>query len=103
MAACRVVAYRVEMNNVKSVRLRQGYVATAPKAFGAGGKGIRTPGLLIANETLYQLSYTPLTLFRARDYHVNSEFHPNCDPTRFAPLKIFGESISVCKSHTSCL
>ncbi len=33
--------------------------ATAPKAFGAGGKGIRTPDLLIANETLYQLSYTP--------------------------------------------
>jgi CheY-like chemotaxis protein len=27
--------------------------------FGTGGKGIRTPGLLIANETLYQLSYTP--------------------------------------------
>ena len=26
---------------------------------GSGGKGIRTPGLLIANETLYQLSYTP--------------------------------------------
>ncbi len=24
--------------------------------------GIRTPDLLIANETLYQLSYTPLTL-----------------------------------------
>ena len=24
-----------------------------------GGKGIRTPNLLIANETLYQLSYTP--------------------------------------------
>ncbi len=33
-----------------------------------GGKGIRTPGLLIANETLYQLSYTPLeALFGARD------------------------------------
>ena len=28
-----------------------------------GGMGIRTPGLLIANETLYQLSYTP-ELFR---------------------------------------
>ena len=27
-----------------------------------GGKGIRTPGLLIANETLYQLSYTPVHL-----------------------------------------
>ena len=25
-----------------------------------GGKGIRTPGLFIANEALYQLSYTPL-------------------------------------------
>jgi hypothetical protein len=33
--------------------------ATAPNAFRTGGKGIRTPGLLIANETLYQLSYTP--------------------------------------------
>ena len=33
---------------------------TDPKAFGSGGKGIRTPGLLIANETLYQLSYTPV-------------------------------------------
>ena len=32
-----------------------------------GGKGIRTPGLLIANETLYQLSYTPEMLFRPRD------------------------------------
>ena len=30
-------------------------------AGGFGGKGIRTPGLLIANETLYQLSYTPLS------------------------------------------
>ena len=39
---------------------------TAPKAFGAGGKGIRTPGLLIANETLYQLSYTPGTFSRAK-------------------------------------
>jgi hypothetical protein len=29
---------------------------------GTGGKGIRTPGLLIANETLYQLSYTPVYL-----------------------------------------
>jgi hypothetical protein len=27
-----------------------------------GGKGIRTPDLLIANETLYQLSYTPTKL-----------------------------------------
>jgi hypothetical protein len=26
---------------------------------GGGAKGIRTPDLLIANETLYQLSYSP--------------------------------------------
>jgi hypothetical protein len=37
------------------------YGATAPKAFGAGGMGIRTPGLVIANDALYQLSYTPET------------------------------------------
>ncbi len=29
-----------------------------------GGKGIRTPDLLIANETLYQLSYTPVYLLK---------------------------------------
>ena len=31
-----------------------------PSREDGGGKGIRTPGLLIANETLYQLSYTPI-------------------------------------------
>jgi hypothetical protein len=34
--------------------------AAAPRSK-RGGKGIRTPGLLIANETLYQLSYTPIS------------------------------------------
>jgi hypothetical protein len=36
----------------------------------SGGKGIRTPGLLIANETLYQLSYTPVVgrLARPADF-----------------------------------
>ena len=29
------------------------------REIGGGGKGIRTPDLLIANETLYQLSYDP--------------------------------------------
>ena len=32
---------------------------TATAFVRTGGKGIRTPDLLIANETLYQLSYTP--------------------------------------------
>ena len=40
-----------------------------------GAEGIRTPGLLIANETLYQLSYTPvvtkLRLARAVDFFIN--------------------------------
>jgi hypothetical protein len=30
---------------------------------GGGAKGIRTPDLLIANETLYQLSYSPNVLW----------------------------------------
>jgi hypothetical protein len=46
-----------------SARLCQGYGAGvfAARKLRAktGGKGIRTPDLLIANETLYQLSYTP--------------------------------------------
>ena len=33
-----------------------------PRFGDGGGKGIRTPDLLIANETLYQLSYTPTSL-----------------------------------------
>ena len=35
------------------------YGATAPKAFGAGGKGIRTPDFQLAKLALYQLSYAP--------------------------------------------
>ena len=40
-----------------------------------GGKGIRTPGLLIANETLYQLSYTPdvRTLSEMRGSHYGTK------------------------------
>jgi hypothetical protein len=37
----------------------RGYGATAPKAFGAGGKGIRTPDFQLAKLALYQLSYAP--------------------------------------------
>jgi hypothetical protein len=37
-----------------------GYGAAVFLRAKTGGKGIRTPDLLIANETLYQLSYTPL-------------------------------------------
>jgi hypothetical protein len=43
-----------------AVLLRRG--ASANDGRIGGGKGIRTPGLLIANETLYQLSYTPIYL-----------------------------------------
>src|SRR5262249_24932091 len=32
----------------------------APKAFGAGGKGIRTPDFQLAKLALYQLSYAPI-------------------------------------------
>jgi hypothetical protein len=42
-----------------------------------GGKGIRTPGLLIANETLYQLSYTPLFTYENRvgTFHRKFDLH----------------------------
>ncbi len=64
-----------------------------------GGKGIRTPGLLIANETLYQLSYTP-EIFEEAPFKVqNLVCISTCDPTRFAPLMIFEESTSVQKSQ----
>src|SRR6266480_88884 len=48
-----------------SVRLWQGPARQSSISLGSaktGGKGIRTPDLLIANETLYQLSYTPKAL-----------------------------------------
>jgi hypothetical protein len=43
----------------QDVRLRQGCGATARNAFGAGGKGIRTPDFQLAKLALYQLSYAP--------------------------------------------
>src|SRR5580658_2775229 len=37
---------------------------TSGKLQGGGAEGSRTPDLLIANETLYQLSYDPINLCR---------------------------------------
>ena len=55
-------------SKIEDVRLRQGYGGTAPKAFGAGGKGIRTPDFQLAKLALYQLSYAPVPIadFRLR-------------------------------------
>ena len=44
----------------------EGSGATAPKAFGAGGKGIRTPDFQLAKLALYQLSYAPIGSFEFR-------------------------------------
>ena len=60
MVACRVVARARNGASRKDVRLRQGFGATALKAFGAGGKGIRTPDFQLAKLALYQLSYAPM-------------------------------------------
>jgi hypothetical protein len=59
--ARRVIARQVEIvGQTGSVFGRRGDLRhDSPKPFRTGGKGIRTPDLLIANETLYQLSYTP--------------------------------------------
>ena len=71
MLACQAVVFEARrpdrIESPPSVAAATSGV-TAPKAFGAGGKGIRTPGLLIANETLYQLSYTP-ELFSAAEFN----------------------------------
>src|SRR5689334_23265686 len=56
--------------------------AAAPTAFGAGGaEGIRTPDLLIANQSLYQLSYDPI--------------HPCTDTASFDIDGSFAQSVSV--------
>lgn len=48
-----------------SLKLRRDSLRSSPATRAkSGGKGIRTPGLLIANETLYQLSYTPVYFWK---------------------------------------
>ena len=44
---------------------RRGSLRSPLERVETGGKGIRTPDLLIANETLYQLSYTPVYLWKS--------------------------------------
>ena len=51
-------------------KLKSHAVQRSEQVKGRGGKGIRTPDLLIANETLYQLSYTPNIL-------ISNELHNN--------------------------
>ncbi len=50
----REIPQRHAISGNKKPALRAGFCLT----FG-GGEGNRTPGLIIANDTLYQLSYTP--------------------------------------------
>ena len=62
--ACQAVVLERSKGCWQNARLRQfrrgSHSLFAALQAKAGGKGIRTPGLLIANETLYQLSYTPV-------------------------------------------
>jgi hypothetical protein len=52
--------------NTKMSAFANGHGATAPNAFGAGGKGIRTPDFQLAKLALYQLSYAPAGNFECR-------------------------------------
>jgi hypothetical protein len=47
----------------------------SPKAFGAGGKGIRTPDFQLAKLALYQLSYAPVRIaeFRLPNFDCKEE------------------------------
>jgi hypothetical protein len=62
----------------------------------SGGKGIRTPGLLIANETLYQLSYTPeyrgpiISTGLPAEQAVFAPFHSSSDPLRSTGFQSIG-------------
>jgi hypothetical protein len=60
------IANRKSKMQYQEVRLCRGYGATAPNAFGAGGKGIRTPDFQLAKLALYQLSYAPIGSFEFR-------------------------------------
>jgi hypothetical protein len=66
----------------------------------AGGKGIRTPGLLIANETLYQLSYTPEIVEKPPLNVQNLVWISTGTPPVLPPPMIFGELISVQTART---
>lgn len=60
----------------------------------SGGKGIRTPDLLIANETLYQLSYTPKLLNINGNHYGVKKIHGKINLTLCAPGKFFPGCLS---------
>ena len=63
-----------------------------------GGKGIRTPGLLIANETLYQLRYTPSETAREK-YRGGARFSKSkraSSDARICPVSRVSSREAVC-------
>src|SRR3954453_21237809 len=60
------------------------------KLSGSGGKGIRTPGLLIANETLYQLSYTPILPMKMVSTKIGKNFR--CTPLLHTCILLYGQN-----------
>ena len=71
----RLQISRIALSKIPQIPLRGAAASQNPQS--GGGKGIRTPGLFIANEALYQLSYTPVD-DRARNKGGRAEFvkHP---------------------------
>jgi hypothetical protein len=73
-------------------RLRDSLRSRLAARANTGGKGIRTPGLLIANETLYQLSYTPMDVKGGGNKSDKNPFvHLLCTIERFFPCSIRSE------------
>ena len=62
LALRRAAAQLSNRNIPQQHRLRNSVFTLSKCGRIGGGMGIRTPDLLIANETLYQLSYTPNVL-----------------------------------------
>lgn len=62
-----LTAFETSYWRVKRCQNNKGLDSQHPVKKDGGGKGIRTPGLFIANEALYQLSYTPTVFLAAAD------------------------------------
>ncbi len=65
--------------------------------------GIRTPGLFIANEALYQLSYTPLILFLTGAVTIDKKiFWASENPSLPADSRSREQTIQGTKTGSQC-
>src|SRR6266480_3192192 len=82
-----------------SLKLRRDSLRSRPRRERRlGGKGIRTPGLLIANETLYQLSYTPVLPMKTGLNKSGKNFR--CPPLLHTAISLYGQNTAQTRRAT---